>query len=155
MGVVSQKWRIEVIWLLITALTAALILLPILSAGIEFPWLTFNIIYIIGAITLVRYIFTLHHHPWAYSKVFKVGLIFIVPIIFFPTLEGIHDFLEYSDQEGLQQIMTHLSPSRQRWFMSYIRMEYVFFGIACFLGVFAMIIKMIRSLWRQSRTGRI
>jgi len=151
----TKKWTIELVWWLATLVVASLILLPIVAAGIDFPWLIYNAVYIIGAITLVRYIFSLHHHPLARSKPFKIIMIFLVPLLFFPTLEGIHDFLEYCDQEGLQKLMPHLSPSTQTKYMSYIRTEYVLAAVTCFIGVFAMIIKMIRSLWRQSKFGTI
>jgi len=155
MSITSKKWTIELVWWLATAVIAALIILPILQAGIEYPWLIYNIIYIIGALTVVRWMFTLHHHPLARSKPFKIIVILVMPILFFPTLEGIHDFLEYCDQEGLQQIMPHLAPESQTKYMAYIRIEYVFFAVTCFLGVFALIIKMIRSLWRQSKYDTI
>jgi len=155
MSDISKKWTIEVIWWLVTAVITILVILPILNAGIDYPWLWYNVAYIVGAVTMVRYIFTLHHHPLARSKVFKTAMILLIPLIFFPTLEGIHDFLEYCDQEGLQTIMPHLEQSQQQWYMSYIRTEYVLFAVTCFIGVFAMIIKNIRSLWRQSKYDTI
>jgi len=151
----SKKWTIEIAWWLAAFVIAALILLPITQADIEYPWLVYNAVYIIGAITLVRYIFTLHHHPLAHSRVFKTIMIFLVPLLFFPTLEGVHDFLEYCDQEGLQKLMPHLKPETQTWYMSYIKTEYVLAAVTCFIGVFALIIKMIRSLWRQAKFGTI
>jgi len=151
----SKKCLIELVWWLATLVIAALILLPIVEADIEFPWLIYNAVYIIAGMTLVRYIFSLHHHPLARSRVFKTTMIFLVPLLFFPILEGIHDFLEYCDQEGLQNLMPHLSPSSQTKYMSYIKTEYVLAAVTCFIGVFAMIVKMIRSLWRQSKFGTI
>ncbi len=155
MSIQSKKWSIELIWWLATIVLSGLIMLPIIQAKIEFPWMTFNIVYLIAGITLVRYIFTLQHHPLAWSKPFKILMILIVPILFFPILEGLHSFLEYCDQEGLQNILTHLPVDQQNWFMKYIRIEYVIAGVTCFAGAFALIIKMIRSLWRQTKYNQI
>ena len=155
MSIQSKKWAVEVIWWVVTFVITALIMLPIIQANIEFPWLNYNVIYLIAGITLVIYIFTLRHHPLAWSKPFKTAMILIVPILFFPILEGLHSFLEYCDQEGLQNILTHLPADRQNWFMKYIRIEYVIAGVTCFMGAFAMIIKMIRSLWRQTKYNQI
>ncbi len=149
MSIASKKWSLELIWWVVTAVVAALIMLPIVQANIDFPWMIYNVIYIAGAITLLRYNFSLHHHPLSDSKPFKIILILIAPILFFPILEGLHDFLEFNDQEGLQSLVGHLSVKKQSWMMKYMRIEYVLAGTTCFLGVFAMIIKMIRSLWRQ------
>jgi len=155
MAELSKKWTLELIWWAIAAVIAIIILLPIYLSKIEFPWLLYNAIYIIVAIILIRYILTLEHHPLARSKAFKIIMILIVPLLFFPILEGLHSFLEYSDQEGLQSIMGHLPYKRQQWFLKYIRLEYVLSGTACFIGVFAMIIKMIRSLWRQVKYNQL
>ena len=149
MSVASKKWSLELIWWLVTVVVVALIMLPIIQANIDFPWMIYNVVYLVGAITLLRYNFSLHHHPLSDSKLFKISLILVAPILFFPLLEGLHDFLEFNDQEGLQTLVGHLSVKKQSWMMKYMRIEYVLAGTTCFLGVFAMIVKMIRSLWRQ------
>lgn len=155
MSVTSKKWTIELVWWIATFVISALILLPIYLANIQFEWFIYNMVYIVGAITLVRYVFTLHYHPFSHSKVFKILMILVVPLLFFPILEGLHSFLEFSDQIGIFTILEHLSFDRQKWYARYIKIEYVLAGVTCFLGVFAMIIKMIRSLWRQVKFGTV
>ncbi len=155
MSIVSKKWSLEFIWWMVTFVITALVVLPIIQADIDFPWFSYNIIYLIGAVTLLRYIFSLHHHPLSESKPFKIIMILIVPLLFFPILEGLHSFLEYNDQEGLQTLVTHLSIEKQQWMMKYMRIEYVLAGTTCFVGVFAMIVKMIRSLWRQVKYANL
>ncbi len=155
MSIASKKWSLEFIWWGVTAVVAALIMLPILQANIDFPWMIYNVVYIAGAITLLRYNFSLHHHPLSDSKAFKIILILTAPILFFPILEGLHDFLEFNDQEGLQTLVEHLDVQKQTWTMKYMRIEYVLTGTICFLGVFAMIVKNIRSLWRQVKYAEV
>ncbi len=146
---------LELIWWLLAIGGSCLVILPIYLAQIPFDWLVYNLLFVLGGITLVRYVFTFQHHPLAASRIFKVLLIFLAPVLFFPILEGLHSFLEFNDREGLQSIMGHLSLQRQNWFIQYIRFEYIIAGVTCLIGIFALIIKMIRSLWRQYRFNEI
>lgn len=155
MSIIKSKWQLVGIWWLTASIIAVLIVLPIVIANIPFDWLYYNIAYIVGSITIIRILFGLKYHPLAQSRIFKTVLILMAPILFFPILEGIHSFLEFNDREGLQSIMAHLSIESQNWFMHYIRIEYIFFAMSCMVGVFALIVKMIRSLWRQYRFNEI
>lgn len=146
---VERKWLLEAIWWFATVLFAILIVLPIWMTGVQFEFYIYNFIYALSALTLLRYLTSFEHHPWSNSKLFKIILIFLVPILFFPVLEGLHSFIEYNDREGLQSAMMHLSTTKQNWMIKYIRVEYLTLGIATMVGILAMIIKMVRSLWRQ------
>ena len=145
----TKRWVIEgVLWIL-TIVLAAIIVLPIINNAIVFPFLEYNIFYAIMGLTLFRYILFWHIHPLTDSKPFKVILICMVPLLFFVLIEGIHSFVEYNDQVGMQDILSHLSLSKYNFFIKYIRIEYLFFGIMSFLGSLLLILKMIRSIWRQ------
>jgi hypothetical protein len=145
----QSRWVLEFLSWVITVVMALLIVLPIVNNGIVFPFIDYNIFYIITGLTIFRYIFFWSWLPFSESKAAKVVLVFLVPLVFFPLLEGIHTFVEYNDQEGIQSILNHLSLSKFNFFVSYIRLEYLLFGIMSFLGSFLLAIKMIRSLWRQ------
>ena len=149
MNVQLSKWGLEVISISISIVISALVVLPIWSAGIKSDWMIYNLVFLFVAMTIVRYLFFFEYHPFGASKIFKISLICLVPVFIFPIIEGIHSFTEFHDREGLQSLMSHLSPERQTFFTTYMKTEYLLAGMTCFLGVFALIIKMIRSLWRQ------
>lgn len=155
MNVLGRKWLLEILSFIGSVIVAGLLILPILESNMEFPWLVYNIVFLIAAITLVRYIFYFDRHPLARSKVFKTLLIFAIPILFFPIIEGIHSFIEFNDREGLASLLDHLSYNKQNSYARYIRIEYLLAGVTCFIGAFALIIKMIRSLWRQVKYGQV
>jgi len=148
-----KKWMAEVMWLFIAMIIALLAVLPIYNTGINFDWHIFNIVFVFFSITLLRLLFSFEHHPLGSSKIFKAFLICIVPFLIFPIIEGIHSFTEFHDREGLQSLMPHLSPDSQSFYTHYIKTEYLLSGMTCFFGVFALILKMIRSLWRQVKYG--
>lgn len=145
----KRRWIIEGVSWLLTILVAIAFILPIINDNIPFPFLEYNLFYAILGMTLFRYIVFWHIHPLANVKLFKIILICSVPLSVFVLIEGIHSFVEYNDQVGLQEILGHLSPDRMSFFMTYIRVEYLLFGMMSFLGALLLIVKMIRSIWRQ------
>lgn len=145
----KRRWIIEGVSWLVTILVAIAFILPIVNNNIPFPFLEYNLFYAILGMTIFRYIVFWHIHPLTNVKLFKVILICCVPLSIFVLIEGIHSFVEYNDQVGLQEILGHLSPSRMSFFMTYIRVEYLLFGMMSFLGALLLIVKMIKSIWRQ------
>lgn len=145
----EKHWTAELLWWIITVITSILVLWPLSVYEVPFPFMWYNLLYIIVGLTWCRYLVFFDSHPLAFSRIFKVVLIFLVPIIYFPLLEGIHSFLEFNDREGLQSILTHLPLKKQTWLIRYIRTEYLFFSFMSFLGSLLLIIKMIKAFWRQ------
>lgn len=145
----AQKIKIELVFILLAVIIAGIVVLPIINAEIKFDLLIYNFIYVIIALTFIRWLVRWDLHPLSDSKVGKVLIIFMTPILFFPLLEGIHSFVEFKDQVGLEAIMTHLSHKQQQFYSAYMRNEYLFFAVGSFITSFLLIFKMLRSLWRQ------
>jgi hypothetical protein len=145
----SNPWLLELTWWLLTAVIAAIILLPIHLAGISFHFWQYNLFFILISFTFGRFLFFFHLHPLYKSKIFKITMIFLVPVLFFPMVEGLHSFIEFNDREGIQTLLSHLSNRRQNQFRWFIQQEYLILAIAAFVSSFLMIIKMIRALWKQ------
>ena len=81
---VTTKLRLsglmELIWWIITALVVMLILFPVFENVPEYPFWTYNIIFIALFISYTRYIFHLKH-TWL-AKLFWIKIIFIFTSIF-------------------------------------------------------------------------
>ena len=151
----SKFWLIELLSLLGSVVIALLVVLPIYEAQIPFSFYFFNLLFVVVGLTMMRYIFFLNIHPLRRSRIFKVLMIFSVPFLFFPLLEGLHSFIQFYDTEGIQSILTHLPYKEQGRYVKYIRIEYLFFGVVAMSGSFLVIVKMIRSLWRQYKYDQI
>jgi len=124
MNTLGKKCLFEFICWIATIVVVALIILPIINGDVDYDrFLGYNLIFGFGAFTLLRYLLAFELHPLSNSKIFKVLFIFSVPILFFPILEGIHDFLEFSDREGLESLMSHLHVSKQSSLSKYIRVR--------------------------------
>ncbi len=143
------KWTIEFLWWLMAIILAMACITPILYAGIDFPFVDYNIFFIILGTLITKTVLFFNTHPLHDSALFKFILIIIVPFMFFPMIEGLHSFIEFMDHEGIQSLLKHLPTSRQHFFSSYIPFQYLLFGLLSFLGSFVMIIKMLKALWRQ------
>ena len=145
----AQKIKIEIGFLLLAVIISGLVVLPIVNAGIEFELLAYNFAYVVVAVTFIRWLVRWDLHPLSDSKIGKVLIIFMTPVLFFPLLEGIHSFIEFKDQQGLESIMTHLSHKKQQFYTAYLRNEYLFFAVGSFITSIFLIFKMLRSIWRQ------
>ena len=152
-SVASKRFTIELIFITLSIVLASLIILPIINAGIKFDLIIYNFIYVIVSITFIRWLVRWDLHPLTDSKVAKIIIICLTPMLFFPLLEGIHSFVEFRDQEGLSSIMTHLTHRKQQFFTKYLSNEYLFFAVGSLITSFLLIFKMLRSIWRQYKYG--
>ena len=152
-GLEQKRIYIEVVSLLISIVLAGLIVLPIVNAGIKFDLITYNFIYVIVSLTFIRWLVRWDLHPLTDSKLAKITIICLTPLLFFPLLEGIHSFVEFRDQAGIASIMTHLSYSSEQFYSKYLSNEYLFFAVGSLITSFLLIFKMLRSLWRQYKYG--
>lgn len=150
----KQKILFEIIWLLITLIVVCLVQLPIyLDIGTAYPFYFDNSMFIILAITFMRYIFLLKHHWIVYSKWFKIILIFVPIIILFYLVDALYNFQLFCDQEGVKSIMNEQSYETQSQMSKFIRTEMLFFWVAAFIGNLLMPFRMILSLWRKMNKG--
>lgn len=150
----KNKIFLELIWWLVTAVIIVMAMLPIYSSvGEDYPFYKDNIFIIIIAVTFIRYIFLLKHHWLSISKWTKALFIFVpIPVFFY--LTGVfYDFQAFSDEKGINSVLTKLSQKEQFGLSKYIRTEMVLFWSAAILANAFMPIRMIISLWREINKG--
>ncbi len=141
-------------WWMVTAIILVIVLLPIHSAiGEDYFFYRQNILIIILAITLIRYIFLLKHHWISSSKWFKAIFIFVPIPIFFFLIGAFSDFQAFSDEKGINTILTKLPYKNQRALATFIRSEIVLFWSAAFLANLFMPFRMLISIWREINKG--
>lgn len=150
----SKLILMEILWIVLTIVLIVLILLPIRSqVGDAYPFYKENIAVIAIAVTLIRYIFLLKYHWVSSAKWIKVIFVFLPIPIFFYLTGAFYDFQAFSDEVGLQSIMTDIPYKSQTGLAKYIRNEIVLFWAAAFLANLYMPIRMILSLWREINKG--
>ncbi len=141
-------------WWMVTAIVLVIVLLPIQSAiGEDYFFYRQNILIIILAITLIRYIFLLKHHWISSSKWFKALFIFAPIPIFFFLIGAFSEFQAFSDEKGINTILTKLPYKKQQALATFIRSEIVLFWSAAFLANLFMPFRMLISIWREINKG--
>ncbi len=144
----------ELIWWVVTAIIAFAVLYPIYQSTVDYPFWTINIIFIVAAVTIIRLVFLTKFSFLADSKYLKVVLVMITVPIIFLLVEQMIGFQSYIDEEGLNDVLQNLSESDRGSMFNYIRTEMLFFAMAAILGMVALPVKMVKSVWRDYNPGR-
>ncbi len=151
----DRKVLLELIFWIFTALVAVAVLLPIVNSVGKYPFLQLNIIYIVTAITVTRYLFLLPHTFLARRQILKAALIFVfIPFIFY-LVQGLNYFQTFLDEQGLDAVVGKLPYNRRNNMIDYIRSEMLLFATASIISSVAFPFRLIISVWRQRNKGTV
>lgn len=151
----SLQIGLELIWWIVTLLVVGLVIYPILSKLVDYPFTTINIIFIIVFITFARYIFLLKHTFLASRQWLKAVLMVLsIPLIFY-LVNGINYFQTFLDEEGMEAIMQGVELSKQRGLSNYIRSEVLLFGTGSVIVGIIFPIRLMLSIWRTHNRGTV
>lgn len=150
-----RKYLVDGLFWLVTAVVVCLVLLPIYSKGISFPFIGFNILFIGVALTWTRYIFFLKNLPFSHFTPLKLIFIFTAIPLMIILLDGFTAFQAYHDEVGLQELVPHLSLGDQRTMIKYIKTEYTFFAVSSIICAIILPVRMIVSMWRVRHKGTV
>jgi len=146
---------LEIVWWLATALILFGTLYPILAVVDDFPFFWPNILSIITLITLGRHIFLLRFSFLANLKSFKIVLFFLsIPFVFF-LFSQLHAFRIYTDEVGLQKLLSELPYAEQGKMIPYIKNEFIFFGVGAIISAVIFPFRMLMSVWRMINRGTV
>lgn len=140
---------LELVWWVVTAVITIGVLYPIWQSTIDYPFWRINIIAIVSAITITRYIFLTDFTFISKWKYFKVGLVSITLPIVFLLIQNLSDFQAYLDEEGLDHVLKNIAASDRDSMFSYIRSQMLFFGTASIIAGVVMPIKLTKSVWKN------
>lgn len=148
------KLSIEVISLLIIGVIALVVLFPIYSAGVGYPFYKANILFLVIFFTAVRYIFLMKYTPFSHNGVIKTAMVFIcIPIIGL-VVDRLFEFQKYLDEVGLQNLVDQLEYVEQTSMIRYMRTEMLFFGAAALVSAIILPFRLIRSIWTVKNRNR-
>lgn len=151
----NQKMQLEFYFWVLTLVVAVGILLPILSTLPDYRFLLPNIVYIVVAITMTRYLFLLKHTFLAKRQVLKVAIsLLCIPLLFY-LVQALNGFQTFLDEEGPEAIVGPLAYSSRSGLMTYIRSEMLLFGVASIISAFVLPFRLILSVWRTRNRGTV
>ena len=155
MNLLRNLWFIEGIWLIISSIISFMVILPIYLFGVEFPFIKMNLMFVFGFITFSRWLFLWKFTPYAWYKVLKLTLIFLMIPIIFIGINQFYDFRIFLDEIGLQELLSRFNEKDQKSLSLYIRSEMIFFGTAFVISSCMVPLKMIRSIWKQYNRNEV
>ncbi len=154
------KLQLELVWWLVTAGVAYLVLYPLLNGFENFIFLRNNLLFIAIFVTYARYIFLLKHTFLAYLQIVKFVLIFAsIPLVFY-LIELLNEFQIFFDNEGLHGFHQLLKPNMELGerdaLLTYLNREIVFFGAGSIITAVLLPIRLLISFWRvYNKTGNV
>lgn len=151
----NNKWILEIIWWVVTAIILVAVLFPIYKDVEDYPFWESNIIFVVTFITLTRYIFLLPLTFIAHRQILKIALVFLsIPVVFL-LVQELNYFQTFLDEEGIEAVVGTLPVSERRTMVRYIRSEMLLFGVGSVISGVIFPFRMIMSVWRTRNRGTV
>lgn len=146
---------LELLWWVITAIVVWAVLQPIRKAMHVWPFMGWNIAFIVVLITLARYTFLLKHTFLAKRQALKVACILLMVPLTFALINGLHGFLNYIEEKTWDTLTGHLPPLDKKAIENYIWGQMLFFGAGSIIAAPVMAARLLLSVWRTHNRGTV
>ncbi|MGH1434380.1 MAG: hypothetical protein ACRBG0_07970 [Lewinella sp.] len=141
--------RLELVWWLITAIIAVMILAPIIYKLPDYQFLWPNLVFILVMVTFTRYIFFLKYTFLATWRNIKVAIIFLCVFIAFLLVQEVNLFQTFLDENGVEAIVGSLPRTEQGPMMKFIKSEMLLFGVGAVITCGVLPLRLVVSIWRR------
>lgn len=108
----------------------------------------------IVAITVTRYIFTLHLN-WLRDRFVLQGVLcfLMIPTVFLIG-QGLNEYITYLDNNGPDVLIRHLDLEEGRRMRSYLNSEFFFFGVWAVIAGVILPFRVIYRVWTRYKAVR-
>ncbi len=142
----------EIIWILVFAIIAAIIIFPVYKQTPNFPYIIPNFIFVLITLFLTRYIVFLKKTIIAKKRLLLKVLFFLsIPIVLL-LADQYFTILEYFKEFGYEFIPDSFSYLDSRTLGNYVKTEISFFGIASIITAAIFPLRILFYLWKSSNT---
>jgi len=151
----DKKIQLELLFWFFTILVTIAVLIPIYTNIPDYPFWLANIVFIITAITVTRYLFLLKYTFLAKRQILKIACVFLcIPLIFY-LVQEINYFQTYLDEEGIDSIVGHIPYQSRDTMVEYMRSELLLFGTMAVISSVIFPFRLIISVWRTHNRGTV
>jgi hypothetical protein len=150
-----QKFLLELVWWVITAVLVNAIMYPIWASGADYPVNWQNIMFIVIFITLTRYMFLLKYTFIAKIQWLKVFFILITVPVVCLLIEQHNVFQTNIDNVGPEYVTKGVPYSKVLSIAHYAKSEFTFFSVGSILAMLAFMVRMLISVWRLKNKGTV
>jgi hypothetical protein len=144
----QDKWKLELLAWIATALIIILVCLPLYVVDIDFPFTWQNILIIVCFLTFGRYFMLFKFIPFISYTWIRVGFLLALPILFVFLLSINSDFNLFLQNQSLEELMINEHWNTQKSMSKYIRTEMIFFGTGSIIATILLGLRIVVSLWR-------
>lgn len=149
----QTKLITSILWVIFTILLIAIVLWQIYSNNIDFPFYYNNILFIAVLMFFLRCIFFIKY-SFIENTIFPKLL--IMPLGIFMAIYlymALNDFIDYYQSNGIYFSVKQFPLEKQYFLGSYIKNEFIFFGVAAFVASAIIPFRMLISVWRVHNRG--
>jgi hypothetical protein len=139
---------LEIVWWIVTALVAVIILFPMWYLLPSWPFNASNVLFIAVLITFSRYLFLLEHTFLAKRQVLKFIIFILLFPITFALIGQLNAFMIYIEEKTWEPLTGHLLPRTRRSIEGYAYGQMMFFATGSVVAAPLLAIKLISSIWR-------
>ena len=145
--------QLEIAWWVITAIAVWAVLYPVQKAMYIWPFRQWNIVFVVGLLTLTRYIFLLKHTFLAKKQALKVALILLMFPLTFTFVNGLNAFMTFIEENTWDPLTSHLPPLDKKAIENYIWGQMLFFGAGSIIAAPVFAGRLMLSVWRTHNRG--
>lgn len=149
MSPLAKKITLELCWIAGAFAAAWVLLLPLRTYEIAYPFQQAQILFIVGGITFIRWCFLWPLTPFAWSIPLKALILLGTVPAFLVGFDLFHSFRVFVHDIGLQELSGHLPFREQQWMSSYLRGLMVFWATGYMIASLLLIPRTFRSIWMQ------
>ncbi|MBK7094135.1 MAG: hypothetical protein IPH57_03375 [Saprospiraceae bacterium] len=149
----QTKLNFAGLWLLVLLLLPALVLWPVYSNDIDFPFYAHNILIITAPVFFLRYIFFI---KYSFIEKTIIPKLIIMPV---PLILGIYsyvilnDFIGFYNNNGIYYSLESFSLDKQEFLGNYLFRQFIFFGAFTIITCLIIPFRMLISVWRVYNKG--
>ncbi len=143
------NYKLEFLFLLLGACLAGFLVLPIVHARIDFPFIWYNVIFSFAAVILFKHVFLLHHTWLNHFQKLKIALIPLSVPIIFTFIRMLNGFTTHIDEVAIADSFAHLPIERRQFFTAYIKTEYIAVAVTAIAGAILFPFRLLINIWRE------
>ncbi|MBK6372092.1 MAG: hypothetical protein IPF67_02255 [Saprospiraceae bacterium] len=140
----SKVVGLEVLWILVAVIIAAIVITPIYFNAEHFPFYWTNGIFVFAFITYTRLMFFINSSMLTLHVSVKLFFLATAVPFTFLLIDMFNDFQVYLDNNGQKQISMEI----------YLRNEILLFGVGAIITSIIFPVFIVISIWRFRNRGR-
>lgn len=145
---------IELVWILIIALVAIGVMLPIKMNAADYPFYFDNCLFIAVFITYFRLIFFINSSFLTFHVGFKLAILALAVPFSFTLIDRFNNIETFLDNNGTEPFFGHLHDAQQIPLEVYLRNEVLIFGSGSIAVSIILPLFLVYSIWLHRNRGR-